>query len=237
MLQDRIASGFEDGTMKTQKEIFQASEADRWFERNRASEAKSGSSNEVADLLRQIELRPRKVLEIGCSNGFRLNQIREAFDCECHGIDPSAEAIEDGRRKFPALSLATGTADALDFEDTAFDTIIFGFCLYLCDRRDLFKIAFEADRCLQDPGTLVVHDFLPPFPYRNSYSHCEGVFSYKMDYARMFAWNPAYVETAKLVTSHAGFSLRDVPNERVATVVLRKNEQAAYALDPFANKA
>ena len=220
--------------MKSQKEIFKASEADGWFNRNHASQGlRANEKNEVVALLQQIELPPRKVLEIGCSNGFRLNQFREAFDCECHGIDPSPEAIRDGASRFPGLSLAVGTADALDYRDGEFDTIIFGFCLYLCDRDDLFRIASEADRCLQDPGTMVITDFDPPFPYRNGYSHHEGVHSYKMDYGRMFTWNPAYVEVAKMIYSHSGFSLRDVPDERVGTTVLRKNGLAAYPLEPF----
>jgi len=41
----------------------------------------------------------------------------------------------------------------------------------------------------------------------------------------MFTWNPAYTEVAKIVFSHSGFALRDVPDEQLAVVVLRKNEQ------------
>ena len=29
-------------------------------------------------------------------------------------------------------------------------------------------------------------------PYKNEYKHKEGVFSYKMDYSKMFSWNPSY---------------------------------------------
>ena len=129
--------------------------------------------------------------------------------------------------------LQVGTADELPFDLGSFDMVIFGFCLYLCDRQDLFKIAYEADRCLRNEGSLIIMDFYPPFAYRNRYSHYEGIFSYKMDYSQMFAWNPAYAEVSKIVFTHSGFTLRDVPDEKVAVVVLRKNHRQAYPIEPF----
>ena len=67
--------------MKSQKEIFKASEADEWFNRNKSSYYSSISKkNMIADILNKIELYPKKVLEIGCSNGFWLNQIGVRFD-------------------------------------------------------------------------------------------------------------------------------------------------------------
>lgn len=220
--------------MKNQRDVFKASEADEWFNRNKAAyDSEENKKNLIVKILNDIELIPGRMLEIGCSNGFRLNQIREAFNCECFGIDPSAKAIQDGMEKFPSVNLSVGTADALKFEDNSFDIILFGFCLYLCDRKDLFKIACEADRCLRNEGTLILLDFHPPFPYRNQYAYHAGLYSYKMDYAAMFTWNPAYTEVYKVIFTHTGYGLRDVPDERVATVVLRKNESFAYPVEPF----
>jgi ubiquinone/menaquinone biosynthesis C-methylase UbiE len=173
------------------------------------------------------------VLEIGCGNGIRLEQMREAFDCACFGIDPSAEAVRDGTNRFPALSLSTGTADRLNFENGSFDAIHFGFCLYFCDRQDLFKIAFEADRCLKDPGTMIITDFAPAFAYRNSYAYRDDVYSFKMDYAKMFSWNPGYSEVARIVYAHSDSAELEAPDDRVAAVALRKNGAAAYPTDPY----
>lgn len=220
--------------MKNQKDVFKTTEADGWFNRNKtAYDSEENKKNLIIKILNDIELTPGRMLEIGCSNGFRLNQIREAFNCECFGIDPSVKAIQDGMEKFPSIDLSVGTADELKFEDNSFDTILFGFCLYLCDRKDLFKIACEADRCLRNEGTLILLDFHPPFPYRNQYTYQAGLYSYKMDYAAMFTWNPAYTEVYKVIYTHTGYALRDVPDERVATVVLRKNESFAYPVEPF----
>ena len=220
--------------IKNQKQIFSASEGDQWFNRNKESYSIQNSEDDkIIQLLKAIELYPRKVLEIGCSNGNRLSLFREAFNSKCWGIDPSFKAIEDGKKRYSEISLNVGTADNLPYENDSFDTVVFGFCLYLCDRNDLFKIAYEADRCLNNKGTLVIKDFYPTFPYKNKYSHLNNVYSYKMDYSKMFKWNPAYSEVANIVFSHSGFDLRDIPNEKVSVVVLRKNEHYAYPEEPF----
>ena len=220
--------------MKTQKEIFKAGEGNRWFFRNRkSSNSYRNGEDEIVDLVKFFELVPKRVLEIGCSNGRRLEMIRKVFQADCEGIDPSYKAIEDGKSRYPNISLRAGTADALPFDDDSFDMIIFGFCLYLCDRKELFKIAYEADRCLRNKGTLIIKDFYPPFAYKNKYSHHDGIYSFKMDYSRMFTWNPAYTEISKVVFSHSGFALRDVPDEKLAIAVLMKNEQHAYPTEPF----
>ncbi|MFZ0260417.1 MAG: hypothetical protein WAL36_10665 [Pseudolabrys sp.] len=52
------------------------------------------------------------------------------------------------------------TADDLSaFGPDTIDLLIYGWCLYLCDREDLFKIVTEGDRILKDSGYLVVYDF------------------------------------------------------------------------------
>ena len=220
--------------MKNQRDIFSESEGDQYFERNNLpGDTTEMREDKVIQVLKSIQLSPEKVLEIGCSKGNRLNQIRNAFGCRSFGIDPSPKAIRTGSDLYPDISLKVGTADKLDFEDQSFDMIIFGFCLYLCDRKDLFRIACEADRCLKDSGSIVIKDFYPPFPYKNPYSHFEGVFSYKMDYSKMFKWNPAYTEVANVVFSHASVKFCDDPDEKIGVVVLRKNEQVAYVEHPF----
>lgn len=188
----------------SQKNVFLEGEGDAWFQRNRYGLNNIDSSKDmIIRALGFLTVRGHmKILEIGCSNGSRLQLIKEKLiDVECFGIDPSIEAIEDGK-KSNILNLQVGTADRLPFNGDFFDIIIFGFSLYLCDRKDLFKIAYEADRCLCDNGYLIIKDFQPSFPYMNNYSHFEGISSYKLDYSKMFSWNPVYTEIFNVVFSH-----------------------------------
>ncbi len=220
--------------MKTQKEIFLASEADQWFNRNKKTlEGINDKNDIIIHSLKEIEIVPKKILEIGCSNGTRLNNFNKVFGSTCFGIDPSVQAIEDGNKEFPEISLQVGTADALPFKDNSFDMIIFGFCLYLCDRKDLFKIAHEADRCLSDKGFLAIVDFFPPHPYKNEYTHAGNICSYKMNYSKMFSWNPSYNEIFNTVFTHYRFSKRDIPDEKVALTILNKNDEFAYLFEPY----
>ncbi len=220
--------------MSKQKEIFQSFEGNNWFNRNKSSYEKIKDDKDlIIEIFKEIEINPKKILEVGCSNGIRLDKFYKVFGAECYGLDPSATAIEDGKEAFLNINLQVGTADNLPFADNSFDVIVFGFCLYLCDRNDLFKIAMEANRCLSDNGFLAILDFYPPFPYKNTYTHTEGVFSYKMDYSKMFSWNPAYNEVYKSVFSHYGFSKRNIPNEKVAITILNKNETFAYPNEPY----
>jgi len=221
--------------MFSQKDIFLSCEGDNYFARNRAAYSANNEDDDddIVTMLRNIDISPNKILEIGCSNGKHLGKMQQSFEAECYGIDPSRQAIEEGAKLYPGISLQVGTADELPYNNGNFDTIILGFCLYLCDRKDLFKIAYEVDRCLTDTGTLIIKDFYPPFPYKKTYSHYDGVYSYKMDYSRMFLWNPAYWQIANIVSSHSGYLLRDQPDEKIAITVLRKSEDSAYPDAPF----
>jgi len=214
----------------TQRSSFLAGEGDAWFSRNLHA-GEDASHDHVASILTDIGGRPRSVLEIGCSNGSKLAQLCTAFGCAGTGIDPSVRAIEDGRARHPKLRLVVGTAESLPFLDGEFDLVIFGFCLYLCDRQDLFRIAAEADRCLSDGGMLAITDFMPPTQYRNVYSHTDGVYSYKFDCRKMFLWNPACFERALKVYGHGGSSSL-APDHRTSTAILQKDLANAWPACP-----
>ena len=117
--------------------------------------------------------------------------------------------------------------------DNFFDTIYLGFCLYLCERKDLFKIAYEVDRCLKDGGQVIVKDFYPPFPYKNPYTHGEDMFSYKMDHSKMFSWNPEYTTIYQEIFTHSGYEDVNNANERLAFTILRKLSEGSFPDNPY----
>lgn len=112
------------------------------------------------------------------------------MNIDCYGIDPSKKAIKIASTK--NVKAYRGTAEKLKFFDQKFDFLIFGFCLYLCDRDDLFKIAYEADRVLKPNGYIIIYDFFSNTHKKIKYSHHKDVFSYKMDYRKLFRWHPFY---------------------------------------------
>lgn len=161
------------------------------------------------------------ILEIGCGDGGRLAWLHENLGSNVSGIDPSQEAVDSAQKS--GVNAKVGTADVLPFEDNSFDIVIFGFCLYLCDRHDLFNIAKEADRILKNVGWIVIKDFYCESPTKREYHHFSGLYSYKMDYRTLFSWNPAYTCYSHVVTHHSDKIYTDDTSEWVATSVLRKN--------------
>ena len=219
-----------------QKDMFLKEEGNKWFNRNYNELKTIDPLNDmVLKAIDFVSISPpqthtttsNRLLEIGCSDGSRLKLIKDKYLFDCYGIDPSVDAIEEGGGKY-GLNLKVGTADNLQFEDKYFNIILFGFSLYLCDRDDLFKIAYETDRILSDNGYLIINDFQPPFPYKNIYKHCKEISSYKLDYASMFKWNPVYTELFNFIFTHNGHSKREIPDERIGIKILYKNERYAY---------
>jgi ubiquinone/menaquinone biosynthesis C-methylase UbiE len=207
-----------------QKEIFVKSEGNSWFDRN--NRCAKVDSADIAIIKKYTKDFTGKILEIGCSNGSKLNVLRgEGEGC---GIDPSEKAIKEGIATYPDLNLFVGTSDKLHFQENYFDIVIFGFCLYLVDRELVFRTLSEADRVLKDKGFLIITDFDPSLNIKKKYHHCDGVFSYKQQYENLFLSNPIYTLIEKKSYSHHGVDFHPDKDERVATTVLYKDIDSAY---------
>lgn len=188
------------------------SEGDAWFERNRG---RLGQQDPVTKTIQHLRLHPKRVLEVGCSNGWRLKRLRDAYDCDIAGVEPSAQAVKEANEP----TVKRGLAQSLPFLGSSFDTVIYGFCLYLCEPRHLFTIAEEGDRVLKDLGYLIIHDFAddkPPFSRK--YEHREGLLAYHMDYARLWLGHPWYRRVVR----------KSYPTG--AVTVLQKRTGAAFPL-------
>jgi len=221
--------------MKPQKEFFSEQEADAWLERNRGALTRFDPEKDA--LIRHLRPYLRaglSIAEVGCAMANRTGALVEITGGSGYGVDPSARAIAEAKVLHPQLSFQQATADALPWKDRSIDVLVYGFCLYVCDRADLFRIAAEGDRVLKDGGLLALLDFHPPAPYRNPYSHHAGMFTFKMDHARLWSWNPEYVEISRQVFDHhAGDAPGEstfVPDERIAVTVLKKLPAHAFPL-------
>jgi len=211
---------------RPQKTSFLRDEGDAWLDRNLDSLRKRDYSQDpIIQSIYKIShsyplIRPLKILEIGCGDGGRLAAIQKKIDCKCYGVDPSSKAIEIANSLGVVGSI--GVADSLAFESSTFDIVIFGFCLYLCDREDLFTIASEADRVLKKESWLIIHDFYSHEFSSREYKHKKDIKSYKMDYRSLFEWNPFYTCYSHSITKHGDSTYTDDADEWVALSILRK---------------
>lgn len=135
------------------------------------------------------------VLEVGCSNGWRLDAIRATYNAQCTGIDASSDAVAVGGDRFPELRLWQGLApECLEklLDEPQFDCIILGFFTYLLPRSEIFHLASLTDRLLAEEGHLIVFDFLYPTSIRTNYSHSELLTTFKSDPSAPWTWSPTY---------------------------------------------
>lgn len=179
--------------MGKQSEAFLKGEGDAWYNRNWL---KRDGHDPVLDVIGRLSLRVGNVLEYGACDGSRLAELRKfkSYNCSyAQGVDPSAEAVRNGKLAHRQIKLIVGTADKkLRYKHPCFKTIIYGFCLYVSDPDDHFRIVMEGDRLLLAGGWIVIHDFHPDAPTLRKYKHLEGVNSFKMDYAQLWLAHPHY---------------------------------------------
>ena len=213
--------------MTKQKQIFLESEGDAWHFRNQSALLKKNLHNkdfiinEILSIYKYESSKKLKILEIGCGNGYRLDWLQKNIKTICFGIEPSKQAVEVAISN--GLQVKQGTADSLPFDKNSFDIIIFGFCLYLCDREDLFKIAAEADRVCKNPGWIIIKDFYNSNFASNDYHHLKGLKSFKMDYRSIFSWHPFYECTNHKIIDHEQHDFNDLKNNWIAISTIRKN--------------
>lgn len=195
------------GTILKQAKEFYQSEGAAWLLRNK--DKLTAENDPVLEALILAKIKPRSVLEIGCSNGWRLKALEKKYKCMTTGVEPAP--ITGG-------NILRGTAEELPIKYLTLDVVIYGWCLYLCDREDLFRIAAEGDRVLQEDGYLVVHDFHTAVPFKREYKHRPGLFSFHMDHAQLWLANPSY-------------SLyRRYENGETSVTILSKNSENGWPL-------
>ncbi len=124
-----------------------------------------------------ISLRDKKVLEIGCGEGVRSEQI--AMQCgSLVGIDPSAENINVVRKKnIHNGAFEEGRAEELRFADKNFDVVIFTLSLHHVSEPLMEQAIKEAVRVVTKRGFIV---FLEPgmngsfFEAEIQFDACDG---------------------------------------------------------------
>lgn len=80
--------------------------------------------NSMKQLLKDSNIRPLKILDIGCASGYLTSQINTLFpQAEVAGIDSYKRAIEYGQKNYPNIKFKVADAHRLPFRDESFDLI------------------------------------------------------------------------------------------------------------------
>lgn len=202
--------------MGRQETEFLNGEGDQWHARNKD---KPYSHLRNGIIAASLSSEPKSILEVGCGDGRYLADLQNLYDCKCVGLEPSDAAVTAGRKEYPGVIFILGTA-SYRFLLKEYDLVIYGFCLYLCDRSSLSHLVSVGHGALKNGGHLVIHDFDPDHPHRVPYHHMEGLFSYKQDHSKLWLANPAY----SLVT-------KTKFDDGTAVWVLKKDMAAGWPLE------
>lgn len=211
----------------SQDQIFASFEGDKWFERNKSALEHFDPTVDLPFKIMELyQLQPRKVLEIGAANGFRLAAIAERYGARVVAVECSAQAMRDGKSKFPRVMFVRGEACAVPLQEL-FDLIIVNFVFHWIDRTKLVRSIAEIDRLLLDGGFLIIGDFYPSNLTKVRYRHLakQEVYTYKQDYAAAFVASGLYHQVSMMTADHLSKALRgDVAeDERIGAWLLHKS--------------
>jgi ubiquinone/menaquinone biosynthesis C-methylase UbiE len=163
---------------------------------------KAKINHPVINIFKVKKMRPKKILEIGCSTGFILQTLQEITKAECHGIDISHNAIKEGKKLFKNVNLTHGFFEDNKFKKKDFDLIICGFFLFLLPPEKILNMFNKIDKVLIKNGKLIIYDFYNKGFKKKKYKHNKHLNLYRWDFKKVFLSLPYY----KLIYKKISFS-------------------------------
>ena len=206
--------------MSKNKNYFLKEGGDKYYDRNKTKIIKFQNeplSNKIIDQINIIKSRKINILEVGCGSAERLIYLKKIFPkVSFYGIDPSSKSIKGKNKK--NINLKRSTADKLPFRNSFFDIIIYGFCLYLIDNKDLIKVVSEADRVTKNKSIIIIFDFYSKVLKYKKFKHKKNIFIRKMDNSKIFLWLPHYKLQSLKTSLYPGKK-----NDFLSLICIKKN--------------
>ena len=160
--------------------------------RNRKFRIEVNKNHPVVKLILKNKIKPKKILEIGCSTGFVLETIRNFTKAKCYGIDVSKKAIIEGKKNFKKVNLKVGLFENQKTKKSNFDLIISGFFLFLLPPEKILNLFDKIDKSLKYNGHLIIYDFYNYKFKKKKYKHNKQIKVYRWDYKKIMLSLPYY---------------------------------------------
>jgi len=202
--------------LKKQSKIFLEKEGDNYFKRNEYKTfIKDNLFFEIKKFNKKKKL--KKLIEIGCGQGHRLNLLNKELKINCYGIEPSKKAIQNNKNN--KIKIKKGTADKINFKPNFFDAVVFGFCLYLVDINELHKVFAETQRIMKKNSLIFIYDFFSKNSKILKYKHNLKIKVHKYDFSKIFTWHPDFtlIKTKKFYMNN-----KKIPNNLLSISVIKK---------------
>ena len=209
------------------KNNFLENEGNSFFTRNMSAFNNIEYINDdiILKNIKNISLNNSNILEIGCSNGWRLNELSNIFpNNNYYGVDPSTNAIDYGKENYKNIIFNISTCDELFiFENKKFDLIMIPFVFMYIDRELLLKSIAEIDRILKNNGILIITDFYSNRQRKNKYKYIENSFIYKQNFFEIFLSTKNYFLNKLESFSHNTSNNNDDYDDTCYYVELKKD--------------
>jgi len=205
---------------------FTETDGDNWYDKNKNVVNRTNLVDKIMieNIKRYVDDETSiDILEIGCSDGSRLDQLNGRVNANLFGIDISSRAIDEGKCKFKDISLTCNNFLDESYEGQKFDVVICGFFLYYILKEDLSRIVFKIDSILKDNGHLIVTDFFSKGYMEKKCTHRENLFMHKMDHSKLFLAYPNYAHISRhtIADDVKSFDIKDLDG-RLTVDVLQK---------------
>jgi SAM-dependent methyltransferase len=165
------------------KNLLLIKKKNNWFLRNKKNIINNSYDENINELIKINNLKAKNILEIGCSNGFKLIKYKELLKSNnCYGVDLEKEAILDGKKRYKNLKLFNLSSLNINKIKLKFDLIICGFFLYQLDRNLIFQQFDLIYKKLNANGYLLIRDFDPLFKHTNTDFNNKKLRTFKMNY-------------------------------------------------------
>lgn len=96
------------------------------------------------------------LLDVGCGRGATIAYLRENYNLNVDGVEPSKHLLEIGIKNNPNSKIVEGRGEELPFEDTSFNGVFTECTLSLMENKSL--AIKEINRVLKREGYLVITD-------------------------------------------------------------------------------
>jgi phosphoethanolamine N-methyltransferase len=123
-----------------------------------------GGDGNIANMVDGLELRGRRVLDIGCGIGGPAFVLASKYGAEVTGTDIEPQLIDQARIRAERLGLSSScefvkvVPGPLDFPDDTFDVVMAAGVIMTVDDKE--ELLAEALRVLKPGGTLTVYDWM-----------------------------------------------------------------------------
>lgn len=114
-----------------------------------------GKLRSTLGLMRTYDIRPKKVLDVGCASGWFLNEVAGVYpEAKYYGVDVYEDAVKYGNRTYKQLNLEVSDAHKLPYISKTFDLVICTEVLeHVIDPDNVLK---EIKRVLTDDGVAII---------------------------------------------------------------------------------